>query len=560
MRAVDLHTHSCRSDGTKTPTELVRIAQDKHLVAFALTDHDNVNGIEEVLRAAKNSDADDEYGIGIEAIPGIEFSTEYKDKDVHIVGLYYNYLDPTFQAQVKEFTDARDIRNEEMCNRLTEGGYPVDYKELCEAFPNAVITRAHFARFLLEKNLVKSLADAFDHLIGDDCPYFVPRRKISPQKAVQFLIAHHGIPILAHPFQYNLGDEGLEQLIRELKEVGLVGIEAYYCKHTPEMTAQIEALAKKYDLICSGGSDFHGENKPGLEMGYGYGHLLVPETCLTNMKHYLHQVNEDTKVFFFDFDGTLATSEKTISPATKKALDGYVERGNIFVFASGRSMPDVKDMAAHLGLTNPRMYFTAYNSGEIYDNDTGMTLVRETLSMDMVRRVFELAQECGLYVETFDDSGIVTKRECEESRYYTSFNHLNIRYAQDVTKELLTEPCKCLAISMNDTQKLLDFGKRIEEEFGGAIETTLSQPKYLEIVPKGIDKGFGVKWLCRYLGLPLENAYAAGDADNDIPMLLAAGTGVAMANAMTQNVFDAADVITTKDNDHDGLVPVLQSI
>ena len=284
MRPVDLHTHSTKSDGTCTPAELVRIAQAKGLAAFALTDHDNADGIDEAMEAAR--------GTEVEVIPGIELSTEYLGKDIHIVGLFYDYQSSDFRLQVREFADQRDLRNQKMCAKLAEDGYPITYAGLKARYPEANITRAHFGQYLLDQGAVSSISEAFDKLIGDDCPYFIPREKISPQKAVNFLRQFHGLPILAHPFQYELGDEGLEKLVRLLKAEGLVGIEAYYCKHTPVMTEQIKALAAKYDLLLSGGSDFHGDHKPGLEMGTGYGHLFVPEELLDKMKAYQAKMQE----------------------------------------------------------------------------------------------------------------------------------------------------------------------------------------------------------------------------------------------------------------------------
>ncbi len=279
MKAIDLHTHSTKSDGTCTPAQLVEIALKKDLAAFALTDHDNVDGIREAVDAAE--------GTGLEVVPGIELSTEYRGKDIHIVGLLFDYKDPEFGRKVREFAEQRELRNRKMCSLLTQGGYPISYGELRNAYPDANITRAHFGKFLYEKGFVSSISEAFEKLIGDDCPYFIPREKITPQKAVEFLLSFHGLPILAHPFQYDLGDAGLHELLRRLKETGLAGIEAYYCKHDSDMTKQVIGLAKEYDLLLSGGSDFHGDHKPGLEMGTGYGHLHVPGELLTLMKQAL---------------------------------------------------------------------------------------------------------------------------------------------------------------------------------------------------------------------------------------------------------------------------------
>jgi predicted metal-dependent phosphoesterase TrpH len=287
LRPIDLHMHSTRSDGTLTPTELVTLAAKKSLSAFALTDHDSTNGIAEAMEAAK--------GTNIEVVPGIEFSTEYNGRDVHIVGLYYDWQDPAFREEVKVFTEERTRRNRRMCEIMAADGIAISYEELVAANPDSVITRANIASFLMDRHVVVNRKEAFDRLIGDGCKYFIPREKISPEKAIAFTLRYHGIPILAHPFQYELGDEGLETLVRRLTEAGLVGIEAYYCNHTEEMTRKVMTLAKKYGLLLSGGSDFHGKNKPGLEMGNGYGHLRVPGELLVRMKQYLSNTRDNNQ-------------------------------------------------------------------------------------------------------------------------------------------------------------------------------------------------------------------------------------------------------------------------
>lgn len=169
MNTVDLHTHSTRSDGTFTPSELVTLAAEKGLSAFALTDHDTAAGIDEAMEAAA--------GTNVEVIPGIELSTKYHEKDVHIVGLFYDYRNPEFQKQVKEFSDARDLRNQKMCRMMCDAGLPIPYEELMADNPDAVVTRANMAKFLLKKGAISSMKEAFDKYIGDDCPLFCSQRK-----------------------------------------------------------------------------------------------------------------------------------------------------------------------------------------------------------------------------------------------------------------------------------------------------------------------------------------------------------------------------------------------
>lgn len=304
MRAVDLHVHSNRSDGTYTPRELVDYAAEKGLAAFALTDHDTVDGLDEAisyaekLRQEHSSARQEEFlpesdshansmkqsPLIPEVIPGIEFSTEYQGQDVHIVGLYINHHNEAFAAQLQAFVDSREERNRKMCRLLTEGGIPVTYEALIREFPNAVLTRAHYAKYMLSHGFIKSMKEAFERYVGDHCPYYIPREKVTPSQAVSLVLQAGGIPILAHPVLYHMSDARLDTLVCELKNAGLVGLEAIYSTYEPYEERQMRELAAKYGLLVSGGSDFHGGNKPGLDLGTGYGKLYVPYEVLENIK------------------------------------------------------------------------------------------------------------------------------------------------------------------------------------------------------------------------------------------------------------------------------------
>jgi S-adenosylmethionine:tRNA ribosyltransferase-isomerase len=276
MGQVDLHVHSTSSDGTYTPTELVNYAIEKGLDAFALTDHDTVDGIDEALAAAT--------GKPIRVIPGIEYSTRYLDRDVHIVGLFIDYQSPDFRAYLDQFMKSRTARNHKLCANLQNAGIDISYDALLEMFPHSVITRAHYAKFLLAHGYVKSHTEAFNRYLGDCTPYFVPRENITPKEVIEVTRKAGGVPILAHPTLYKLGKEQLDILVSTLTEQGLMGIECIYSTYTPAEERQIKALAEKYHLLPSGGSDFHGATKPGLDLGCGYGKLYVHDTILTNLE------------------------------------------------------------------------------------------------------------------------------------------------------------------------------------------------------------------------------------------------------------------------------------
>lgn len=279
MRPVDLHTHSNCSDGTLSVRELMDYAYEKKLAAIALTDHDTVEGLDEALDYSKEKYPD------MEVIPGIEFSTVNEGRDLHIVGLYIDHHDKAFTDRLQSFVDSRTERNRKMCRKLREeAGIPITYEELIGAFPGAVITRAHYAKFMVDRGYVRSRAEVFDRYIGDECPYYVPREKILPEKAIEYILENGGVPIFAHPILCHLSDSKLEALIRRLKDAGLVGIEAIYSTYEPSEERQIKALASKYELLISGGSDFHGKNKPKIDLGTGYGKLFVPEDVLPPIK------------------------------------------------------------------------------------------------------------------------------------------------------------------------------------------------------------------------------------------------------------------------------------
>lgn len=298
---IDLHVHSHKSDGSLSPAQLVELAIEKKLSAFALTDHDTTDGLSEALFAAARYNAslpDQAEGntvgkenghIPLEVIPGIEFSTEYQGKDIHILGYFIEYDSPVFKERIQTFVDSRILRNEKMCKSLSEAGIDITYEKLLEEYPCAVITRSHYARYLYEHGYVKSIREAFDRYIGDHAKHYIPREKITPVQAIELIKAVNGLAVLAHPILYRMSDANLETLVSYLKENGLDGIEAVYSTYTAGEERQIRSLAKKYDLLITGGSDFHGEVKPGLEMATGYGKLAVPDEILTRLKAALKQ-------------------------------------------------------------------------------------------------------------------------------------------------------------------------------------------------------------------------------------------------------------------------------
>ena len=201
-----------------------------------------------------------------------------------MVGLFIDYHQLDFAHYLEDFIHSRENRNKKMCALLREHGIDITYEALLAEFPGAVITRAHFARFLLSHGYIQSLKEAFDRYVGDRCPCFVPREKVTPAQAVELILGAGGIPVLAHPILYHMSDDRLEALVAELKSIGLVGIEAIYSTYNTAEERQIRGLASKYGLKISGGSDFHGANKPKIDLGTGWGKLYVPDEVLEMLR------------------------------------------------------------------------------------------------------------------------------------------------------------------------------------------------------------------------------------------------------------------------------------
>lgn len=273
---IDLHVHSTASDGTCSPAELVALAKEAGLEAFALTDHDSIDGIEEALEAGKKLD--------MEVVPGVELSCNYNDEEIHVVGLYIDYKNQEFVEHLKNFQDLRDNRNIKMAERLCEEGFDITADALHEMFPDAVITRAHVAKYLVATGQVKELSIVFDKYIGNGCKCFVDRPKVHPADAVNMIHKIGGIAILAHPCLCKMERRDLYAMIDELAEAGLDGIEAIYSCNMGSDEKDFTEIAKKHGLLISGGSDFHGSNKPYIKLGVGKGNMCVPYDILHIIK------------------------------------------------------------------------------------------------------------------------------------------------------------------------------------------------------------------------------------------------------------------------------------
>lgn len=284
MKYIDLHTHSNISDGTISPYELVLLAYSSELAAISLTDHDTVAGIDEAILAV---DYLTSIGKNIELIPGIELSAAYGERDVHILGLYIDYKNEILINTLNKVICERDERNLKMIRNFNDAGIPITINYLKREQYDTVITRAHFARYLIENHYVSDNNEAFDRYLGYNSSFFVKRSYMSPEHAIAVIKKAGGIPVLAHPLNYGLTLEQIDELVSRLKNSGLAGIETIYSTNTKMDEGIVRRYANKYNLLMTGGSDFHGTNKSNIKLGIGKGNLKVPYTLLIKLKEYL---------------------------------------------------------------------------------------------------------------------------------------------------------------------------------------------------------------------------------------------------------------------------------
>lgn len=282
MDYIDLHVHSSASDGSLTPREVVDLAKAAGLSVFALTDHDTVDGVETAVSYANTLE-------NIEVIPGIELSCYYNKREIHIVGLYVDYKNQSFLEELLKLKQAREDRNEKMVQNFVNAGIPLTIEELKHGNPNSVITRAHFARVLVEKGVCKTKQEAFDKYLGIDCPFYLAKPQVTPEHVLGLIKGAGGTAILAHPYSYKFNRAEVETLLDTLIPLGLAGMECYYSTYDDGQTQELRSIALKKNLLVSGGSDFHGVVKPDISIGTGRGNLRIPKKILTAIQEYRSQ-------------------------------------------------------------------------------------------------------------------------------------------------------------------------------------------------------------------------------------------------------------------------------
>lgn len=274
--AVDLHSHSTASDGSDRPAELVAKAIDIGLTALALTDHDTLEGIDEARRAADTN---------LELVPGTELSLEYDDGGMHLVVLWLEPGQGPLQDRLAGLQEGRDDRNRKILGILADHAMEVTLEELAEEAGRGSVGRPHIAAVMAAKGYVPDIRTAFDEWLGNRGPAYVGRPRLNPEEGIALARQSGGVPILSHPHTLGIHRaEDMSRMLHRLKDAGLVGLESIYATYRRHEREGYSDLARRFGLIPSGGSDYHGTYKAGLDLGSGYGDLVVPESVLEELR------------------------------------------------------------------------------------------------------------------------------------------------------------------------------------------------------------------------------------------------------------------------------------
>lgn len=272
---IDLHTHSTCSDGSMTPTELVLHAKEAGLAAVAVSDHDTADGVREAVETGRKC--------GVEVIPAIELSAK-SETETHILGYFIDPTSPALSSAVDYIRDVRTQRIGETCELLAKYGMDVTLDEVKQKAGGGILCRAHLAKIMTEKGYSTSPKEAFNKWLNVGCPAYSESQALSDTEAIELIRKAGGDAYLAHLHLTKKPHYELDTFVRRLAEEGLCGIEGYYTDYTPETESEYRALAKKYALKLSGGTDFHGAFKPHISIGVGLGGLNIPYSVLENMK------------------------------------------------------------------------------------------------------------------------------------------------------------------------------------------------------------------------------------------------------------------------------------
>ena len=277
MGYVDLHLHTTASDGVMSPSQIVRYAKSKGLQAIAITDHDTIEGLEEGLSEGDR--------IHFEVIPGIEISAEHSPGSMHLLGFFLDIHHLPLIERLGHLQKARAERNPKIVDKLNRLGIEVTYEEVLEASGGGQVGRPHFAQVLINKNYVRTFQEAFERFLKKGAPAYVDKFRFTAKEAIRFINEAKGVAVLAHPNTLNMkGYSELETLIPGLVEEGLKGIEVYYPEHSASEVVLYQTLAARYGLLMTGGTDYHGIEKNGLDIGVGRGEMRLPYSIVEELR------------------------------------------------------------------------------------------------------------------------------------------------------------------------------------------------------------------------------------------------------------------------------------
>jgi predicted metal-dependent phosphoesterase TrpH len=277
MGYVDLHLHTTASDGVRSPSNLVNHAKEKGLRAIAITDHDTIEGLEEAMAEGRR--------INFEVIPGIEISAEYSPGSMHLLGYFLDIHHPLLNERLAYLQKARAERNPKIVEELNRLGIKVTYEDVIKASGGGQVGRPHFAQVLLERGYVRSIQEAFERFLKKGAPAYHDKFRFKAEEAIHFIQEANGVTVIGHP--NTLGASGtseLDALLSQLVKEGLKGIEVYYPEHSPAEVATYKFLAEKYGLVMTGGTDYHGIEGNGLEVGVGRGNMKLPYSIVEALK------------------------------------------------------------------------------------------------------------------------------------------------------------------------------------------------------------------------------------------------------------------------------------
>lgn len=276
MSRIDLHTHTHFSDGSLSPTALVELAHQQDVSILAITDHDTTEGLPEAMATARH--------LPIEIIPGIELSTEFQGRETHMLGYFIDLTDRTFQSRLEQLRSTRVDRLHHILDRLHTLKVEISLSEVEHVAGGGTMGRPHIAQLLIEKGYVKGIKEAFDRFLGVRGAAYV--RRIVPEAAeiMTWITEAGGIPILAHPYWEGLDADKTTDSCRTLVEQGLRGLEVFYGTFSARQISINLNLARKFDLLMTGGSDFHGTLKPEISVGTGRGSLRVPPKLIDHLR------------------------------------------------------------------------------------------------------------------------------------------------------------------------------------------------------------------------------------------------------------------------------------